>query len=101
MQKQDAAKKSMEAPVAKAETVKRNSNKLSYNLQRELEQLPQKLEQLEAQLGDLQAQVADASFFSQPHDHTQIVLADMASAEQALEEAFERWEYLEALKNGA
>ncbi|PDO81767.1 MULTISPECIES: ABC transporter ATP-binding protein [Kosakonia] len=101
MQKQDAAKKSMEAPVAKAETVKRNSNKLSYNLQRELEQLPQKLEQLEAQLGDLQAQVADASFFSQPHDHTQKVLADMASAEQALEEAFERWEYLEALKNGA
>jgi len=25
----------------------------------------------------------------------------MASAEQALEAAFERWEYLEALKNGA
>jgi len=25
----------------------------------------------------------------------------MAQAEQALEEAFERWEYLEALKNGA
>ena len=25
----------------------------------------------------------------------------LAQAEQALEEAFERWEYLEALKNGA
>ncbi len=38
--------------------------------------------------------MADAAFFSQPHDHTQKVLADMASAEQALEDAFERWEYL-------
>lgn len=100
-QKQAAVSKSAEVPAAKAETVKRGSNKLSYNLQRELEQLPQKLEQLEAQLESLQSQVADAGFFSQPHDHTQKVLADMASAEQALEEAFERWEYLEALKNGA
>ena len=99
--KQASAPKSGEAPAAKTETVKRNTNKLSYNLQRELEQLPQKLEQLEAELETLQAQVADANFFSQPHDHTQKVLADMASAEQALEEAFERWEYLEALKNGA
>jgi ATP-binding cassette subfamily F protein uup len=99
--KQAAAKKTVEVPVTKAENVKRSSNKLSYNLQRELEQLPQKLEQLEAELEDLQVQVADASFFSQPHDHTQKVLADMAAAEQALEEAFERWEYLEALKNGA
>lgn len=99
--KHAAVQKSAEAPAAKAETVKRSANKLSYNLQRELEQLPQKLEQLEAELETLQAQVADASFFSQPHDHTQKVLADMASAEQALEAAFERWEYLEALKNGA
>lgn len=99
--KHAAVQKSAEAPAAKAETVKRSASKLSYNLQRELEQLPQKLEQLEAELETLQAQVADASFFSQPHDHTQKVLADMASAEQALEAAFERWEYLEALKNGA
>ncbi|MGC6744118.1 hypothetical protein ACP0HM_01465 [Escherichia coli] len=42
--------------------------------------------------------MADASFFSQPHEQTQKVLADMAAAEQELEQAFERWEYLEALK---
>ena len=29
------------------------------------------------------------------------VLAQLAEAEQALETAFERWEYLEGLKNGA
>ena len=98
---QAAVKKTPEAAQPKAETVKRGGSKLSYNLQRELEQLPQKLEKLEADLEALQLQVADATFFSQPHDHTQKILADMAQAEQALEEAFERWEYLEALKNGA
>ncbi|HGH3370994.1 TPA: ABC transporter ATP-binding protein [Kluyvera cryocrescens] len=98
---QATVKKNPEAAQPKAETVKRGGSKLSYNLQRELEQLPQKLEKLEADLEALQLQVADATFFSQPHDHTQKVLADMTQAEQALEEAFERWEYLEALKNGA
>ena len=72
-----------------------------YNLQRELEQLPQKLEALEAELQTLQDQVADPDFFGQPHDRTQQVLAQLAEAEQALEAAFERWEYLEGLKNGA
>ncbi len=96
-----ASSKAPEPAATKAENVKRGGAKLSYNLQRELEQLPQKLESLEANLESLQAQVADATFFNQPHDHTQKVLAEMAAAEQALEEAFERWEYLEALKNGA
>ncbi|ELZ8933112.1 ABC transporter ATP-binding protein [Cronobacter dublinensis] len=97
---QPVAKKTDAAPDAKAETVKRSSNKLSYNLQRELEQLPARLETLEAELEALQAKVSDASFFNQPHDVTQDVLAQMSAAEGALEEAFERWEYLESLKNG-
>ena len=100
-QKQTVVKKTTEVAQPKAETVKRGGNKLSYNLQRELEQLPQKLEALEAELQTLQEQVADPDFFGQPHDRTQQVLAQLAEAEQALEAAFERWEYLEGLKNGA
>ena len=99
--KQPTAKKIEEVVAPKAEIVKRGSSKLSYKLQRELEQLPQLLEEQEAKLEALQAQVADAAFFSQPHEQTQQVLADLAKAEQELEQAFERWEYLEALKNGA
>ncbi|WP_067702929.1 ABC transporter ATP-binding protein [Erwinia sp. ErVv1] len=83
----------------KSEPAKRGASKLSYNVQRELEQLPQKMEDLEQQLESLQAQVADASFFSQPHEVTQPVLDALSQAEQALEVAFERWEYLESLKN--
>jgi ATP-binding cassette subfamily F protein uup len=99
--RQAAAVKTEKAEAQKAEPVKRANCKLSYNLQRELEQLPQRLEQLEADLGVLQAKVGDADFFNQPHDTTQKVLAEMSAAELALEEAFERWEYLEALKNGS
>ncbi|UWS32171.1 ABC transporter ATP-binding protein [Erwinia pyrifoliae] len=85
---------------AKQEMVKKPATKLSYNLQRELEQLPKKMEDLEAKLQSNQAQVADANFFNQPHDVTQPVLDALAQCEQELEVAFERWEYLESLQNG-
>ncbi|QKJ86636.1 ABC transporter ATP-binding protein [Paramixta manurensis] len=84
----------------KSETIKRPTSKLSYKLQRELELLPQQMEQLENRVEALQAQVADANFFSQPHDKTQPVLDALHAAEQEMESAFERWEYLESLKNG-
>ncbi|MEE4411357.1 MULTISPECIES: ABC transporter ATP-binding protein [unclassified Serratia (in: enterobacteria)] len=84
----------------KAEQPKKSTVKLSYNLLRELEQLPQRLEQLEAEIEALQAQMSDASFFTRPHSETQQVLTALAAAEGALEEAFARWEELEAMKNG-
>ncbi|BES84696.1 ABC transporter ATPase [Pectobacterium araliae] len=91
------------APVATANTApsaKRNTGKLSYNHQRELEQLPLRIEQLEQDIASLQAQMNDASFFSRPHDETQSVLTALAEAESALEACFARWEALEAQKNG-
>ncbi|WP_442798602.1 ABC transporter ATP-binding protein [Pantoea vagans] len=88
-------------PAAEKSEAKRNVNKLSYNLARELEQLPQKLEQLEARIGELQAKMSHPDFFSQAHDQTQPVLDNLAQAEQELETAFARWEELESLKNGA
>ena len=103
-QNQAAAKGKVSQPrqeSVKSEAVKKTTAKLSYNLQRELEQLPQKMETLEAQLAAYQAQVADANFFNQPHEATQSVLDALAKAEQDLETAFERWEYLESLSNGA
>ncbi|MRT40169.1 ABC transporter ATP-binding protein [Enterobacteriaceae bacterium RIT702] len=96
------AKSAVPAKTAeKSDAAKRPANKLSYNLARELEQLPQKLEQLETRIGELQAKMSHPDFFSQPHDKTQPVLDALAQTEQELEVAFERWEELEALKNGA
>ena len=112
-QQRAASRQSRAAPVkssapvekaAKSEPVKSEtrpaSTKLSYKLQRELDQLPQQLEALESRIEQLQQQMADADFFTQPHEKTQPVLVALAEAEQQLETAFERWEYLESLKNG-
>ncbi|OZI15096.1 ABC transporter ATP-binding protein [Sodalis-like symbiont of Philaenus spumarius] len=82
-------------------STKRGGVKLSYHLQRELETLPGQIETLEREIGRLQAQMVAPDFFSQPHETTQPVLTVIARAEEALEQAFTRWETLEAQKNGA
>lgn len=74
------------------------SGKLSYKEQRELEQLPQRLEELEAELNTLQREVSSTTFFQQPHEYTSAKLQALADAEQALEQAFSRWEVLEEKK---
>ncbi|OOC12113.1 ABC transporter ATP-binding protein [Dickeya dadantii] len=86
--------------VPAAQPAKRGGGKLSYNQQRELEQLPQRIEVLENEIENLQQQMNDPAFFSRPHDETQPVLTALAQAEQQLEDCFERWETLEAQKNG-
>ncbi len=94
------ANRAAQSAEPKNESAKRSANKLSYNLTRELEQLPQKLEQLEARIGELQASMSHPDFFSQPHDKTQPVLDELAQVEAQLETAFARWEELESMKNG-
>ncbi|CAI0945279.1 ABC transporter ATP-binding protein [Serratia ficaria] len=98
--RQAAPSQGKPAAEKKTEQPKKPAAKLSYNLLRELEQLPQRLEQLEAEIEALQAQMSDANFFTRPHSETQGVLTALANAEQALEQAFARWEELEAMKNG-
>ncbi|MFL3650449.1 MAG: ABC transporter ATP-binding protein [Pseudoalteromonas sp.] len=88
--------KTAPAPVAKAES---KSNKLSYKLKLELEQLPNKMEQLEAEVEAQQIIVSDPDFFKQDSDVTTKALNHLAQLESDLEAAFERWEELEELKN--
>jgi ATP-binding cassette subfamily F protein uup len=88
------------AAQPKAEPAKRTANKLSYNQQRELEQLPLQISALEEKIEALQQKMSDADFFTLPHEETQKVLTAFAAAELELEQAFERWEALEAQKNG-
>jgi len=44
--------------------------------------------------------IAEATFFSRPHAETQPVIEQLAKLEEDFNAAFERWEYLENLKNG-
>ena len=74
--------------------------KLSYKEQRELEALPAQMEALEAEMEALQTEVNSADFFSKEASYMQVQLQKLAEAEMALEQAFERWEQLENIKNG-
>lgn len=84
----------------KAKTENAKKVKLSYKEQRELDELPAKMEQLEIELETLQAEVNSAEFFSKEPSYTNAQLQKLADTEQALEQAFERWEELENIKNG-
>ena len=65
--------------------------KLSYKLQRELDQLPEKIEQLEGEQEALQQQVASPDFYQQDHQKTAQVLSRLADVEAELNQSLERW----------
>ena len=99
-------KNAVQKPAKKAEKVApvavkkdNKSNKLSYKLKLELEQLPNKMEQLELEITAQQNVVSDADFFKQNSDVTTKALNHLAQLESDLETALERWEELEDLKN--
>ncbi|MED5525410.1 ABC transporter ATP-binding protein [Gallaecimonas pentaromativorans] len=103
-----AARTRMQAVVNEAKTVKAdakpkkdtekplNNAKMSYKDKRELESLPGLIEQLETQMVEVQNQINEADFFTRPVSETQPMLDKLAELEQALEEAFARWEALDA-----
>lgn len=80
--------------------VKPTTKKLSYKLQRELDQLPEQLAQLESQQVALQAQIAAEDFYQQDHEQVAKVLQELASVEETLEAQLERWLELEAMAGG-
>ena len=81
------------APAAAAPT----KVKLSYKLQRELDELPALLEKLEKELDALQQQVSDPDFYQLPHEQTAPVLAAFEAKQLELDQALERWAELEEM----
>lgn len=93
------AEKPVVKNVVKAEKTK-PAKKLSYKMQLELDALPKELERLESKVEALQAMINTAEFFTKDKKDADKFLADLASTEETLEVAFERWEHLEELQNG-
>lgn len=77
-------------------SVKRGK-KLSYKLQRELDELPVLLETLEQRVAELQIKVNSPDFFKAEAQQTTDILNQLSEAESKLDAAFARWEELEAL----
>jgi ATP-binding cassette subfamily F protein uup len=69
--------------------------KLSYNEQRELDQLPETIESLELRCSALASQISANDFYAQGHDLTGPVLDEFAETQATLDAALERWTELE------
>ncbi|HMO85279.1 MAG TPA: ATP-binding cassette domain-containing protein, partial [Lacipirellulaceae bacterium] len=84
-------------PPRAAEAPPSRPKKLSFNQQRELDQLPARIEQLEAEVAALHAAMADPAFYKEQSPET---IAAQSRQEQELAAelaaAFARWEELDA-----
>jgi len=69
--------------------------KLSYKVQRELEDIPQRIEQLEQQQKQLHDLMSEPDFYKQPANEITQVKNDLDKVSTDLEELFFRWEELE------
>jgi len=81
----------------KAEEKSKQSNKLTYKEQRELAELPNKIEVLEAKQSELQQKVGSAEFYKQDAERITQNMAELTQLNADIEQAYRRWEELEAL----
>ncbi|MCH2191089.1 MAG: ATP-binding cassette domain-containing protein, partial [Gammaproteobacteria bacterium] len=80
------------APIAA-----KSNKKLSYKLQRELDQMPQKIDELETKIESLTNTMAEPEFYQQSTSKIAEVGNELKLAQEELEQCFERWEELEAM----
>ncbi|MFK7795078.1 MAG: ATP-binding cassette domain-containing protein [Gammaproteobacteria bacterium] len=71
------------------------AKKLSYKLQRELDELPSVIEALENDIDFLQEQVAQPEFYDKDYNETRDVLDALSSKQEQLDTAMNRWAELE------
>jgi len=83
---------------AAARKQQKKPNKLSYNDQRELDQLPAEIESLESTIATLQQTIAAPDFYASEQNVVQEALRELAGAEADLEGRVERWGELESLR---
>jgi ATP-binding cassette subfamily F protein uup len=94
------ASKVAEAAAKKEKPKTATTKKLSYKEQRELEQLPERIDELETRQTELTTQIGSAEFYKQSQEKVAETLAELKSTEEALTQAYQRWDELEALSQG-
>lgn len=70
--------------------------KLSYNLQRELDQMPKKIDQLEQEIESLTHDMASPEFYQQDSSIVAETGNKLKNLQEELDQCFARWEELEA-----
>ncbi len=94
-----ATTKQDSAPKKEDQKANKQKKKLSYKEQRELETLPQQIETLENKLEELHTALSDPKIYQESSDKVSRLKQQSEQTEKELENAFTRWEELEALKN--
>jgi ATP-binding cassette subfamily F protein uup len=95
-QKRDNSQKA--APAKKrqeSKTTAPKAKKLSYNLQRELEQLPKEIDLLEKKIEALTNEMAKPKFYQQDQSIITKTGVDLKERQDQLDQCFVRWEELE------
>jgi ATP-binding cassette subfamily F protein uup len=93
-----AADRSPATSSAVAESVS-TSKKLSFREKRELDELPTRIEQLESQIAAKHQAMSDPRFYQQAGPQIAAAQAELKTLETDLQQAYERWETLEARVN--
>lgn len=75
----------------------RKAKKLSYKLQRELDELPVKIDGLEKTIKQLTDEVEMPDFYQQPYEKSKRTLESLSTNQDELERAMTRWAELEGL----
>lgn len=70
--------------------------KLSYKLERELEQLTKKIEKTDSEISELETHMAKPGFYDQPQADVQAALQKLSALQETLEGLYERWEEIES-----
>jgi len=70
-------------------------NKLTFNLQRELDLLPDAIEKLEQEIFEIEKQVAAPDFYDSPYDTIEPILTSLTELKSKLESNTKRWLELE------
>ena len=74
--------------------------KLSYKEQRELDNLPGKIEKFESQQAELESEIAQPEFYQQEQNIVARKLSELEAINQQLESVYQRWDELEEKQAG-
>ena len=72
-----------------------NKRKLSYHLQRELDEMPDLIKQLEKERDNLESIISSESFYQKSYEQNQQTLEQLSRIEKKLDVAMNRWVEIE------
>ena len=93
--KTQKVEKPKEAANSNQPTPSAKKKKLSFNDQRELDNLPKKIEELEEKIAEQTKQMNDPAFYQQEKDKITAFSAEMSKTQAELDHCYQRWEELD------